>query len=50
MIELRGEDVVLRTLERGHILGILLRGYPAVRFLNKVEGRRMDIEWVGDQH
>lgn len=30
-----------------HILGILLLGYPAVRFVNKVEGKTMDIEWVG---
>lgn len=35
---------------REHILGVLLLGYPAVRFVNKVEGRRMNIEWVGDQH
>jgi nitroreductase len=30
-----------------HVLGILLLGYPAVKFVNKVEGRKMDIEWVG---
>jgi len=31
-------------LGRGeHILGILLLGYPAVKFVNKVEGRTMDV-------
>jgi hypothetical protein len=34
---------------REHILGILLLGYPAVRFVNKVEGRAMDIEWAEGQ-
>jgi ferredoxin len=39
----------------GHdrILGVLLLGYPAVRFRNKVEGRTMPAQWVGghyDQH
>jgi len=31
---------------REHILGILLLGYPAVNFVNRVEGRRMDIQWL----
>jgi len=30
-----------------HILGRLLIGYPAVRFRNKVEGKRMRIQWNG---
>lgn len=30
-----------------HILGVLLLGYPAVRYANKVEGRALDITWVG---
>jgi hypothetical protein len=34
---------------REHVLGILLLGYPAVKFVNKVEGRAMDIEWIGGQ-
>jgi hypothetical protein len=34
---------------REHILGILLLGYPAVKFVNKVQGRAMDIEWIGGQ-
>ena len=29
-----------------HILGALGLGYPAVRFRNKVEGKRLDIRWV----
>lgn len=33
--------------KREHILGILLLGYPAVRFRNKVEGRTMSIQWNG---
>jgi NAD-dependent dihydropyrimidine dehydrogenase PreA subunit/nitroreductase len=32
--------------KREHILGVLLLGYPAVKFANKVEGRAMDIGWV----
>jgi ferredoxin len=32
---------------REYILGILLLGYPAVKFVNKVEGRTMSIKWVG---
>jgi NAD-dependent dihydropyrimidine dehydrogenase PreA subunit/nitroreductase len=32
---------------REHILGILLLGYPAVTFANKVEGRAMGMRWVG---
>jgi Fe-S-cluster-containing hydrogenase component 2 len=32
-----------------HILGELLIGYPAVEFRNKVEGKRMSIEWVGER-
>jgi nitroreductase len=32
---------------REYILGILLLGYPAVKFVNKVEGRTMSIQWVG---
>ena len=31
---------------REHILGILLLGYPAVKFVNKVEGRTMSIQWI----
>jgi NAD-dependent dihydropyrimidine dehydrogenase PreA subunit/nitroreductase len=31
---------------REHILGVLLLGYPAVKFANKVEGRTMSIQWV----
>ena len=34
---------------REHILGILLLGYPAVKFANKVKGRMMDIEWIDGQ-
>jgi nitroreductase/NAD-dependent dihydropyrimidine dehydrogenase PreA subunit len=30
---------------REHILGALLMGYPAVRFRNKVEGKRLPIQW-----
>ena len=38
----------LLGLERDeHILGVLLLGYPAVRYANKVEGRTLDITWVG---
>ena len=29
------------------ILGVLLLGYPDVRFRNKVEGKRMPIRWMG---
>lgn len=32
--------------KREHVLGALLLGYPAVRFVNKVEGRAMDTEWI----
>jgi NAD-dependent dihydropyrimidine dehydrogenase PreA subunit/nitroreductase len=28
-----------------HILGILLLGYPAVKFANKVEGKTLSIQW-----
>jgi len=31
-----------------HILGTLLIGYPAVEFRNKVEGKTLNIEWVGE--
>ncbi len=34
--------------KREHILGILLLGYPAVKFVNKVEGRTMPIAWVSE--
>jgi nitroreductase len=35
-------------LRRGErILAALYLGYPAVRFRNKVEGKRLPIEWVG---
>jgi NAD-dependent dihydropyrimidine dehydrogenase PreA subunit len=35
-------------LQKGeHILGVLLLGYPAVEFANKVEGRTMGIQWNG---
>jgi nitroreductase len=30
-----------------HILGNLDLGYPAVRFRNKVEGKRMPVVWAG---
>jgi ferredoxin len=30
---------------REHILGALLMGYPAVRFRNKVKGKRLPIQW-----
>jgi nitroreductase len=30
---------------REHILGALLLGYPAVKFRNKVEGKRLSIQW-----
>jgi ferredoxin len=30
---------------REHILGALLMGYPATRFRNKVEGKRLPIQW-----
>lgn len=33
--------------KREHILGILLLGYSAVRFRNRVEGRKMPIQWNG---
>jgi len=33
--------------KREHILGVLLLGYPATKFANKVEGRTMDVRWVG---
>jgi nitroreductase len=33
--------------KREHILGVLLLGYSAIKFANKVEGRAMDIQWVG---
>jgi nitroreductase len=32
--------------ERERILGILLLGYPALKFSNKVEGRTMPIQWI----
>ena len=32
--------------KREHILGVLLLGYPAIKFANKVEGRAMDIQWA----
>ncbi len=38
------ERLGLQRQER--ILGILLLGYPAVKFVNKVEGRTMSIQWV----
>jgi nitroreductase len=37
--------LALRKHER--IFGALFLGYPAVRFRNKVEGRRMPIQWNG---
>ncbi len=30
-----------------HILGVLLLGYPAVKFANKVEGKALSIQWNG---
>jgi len=36
----------LLGLQKGEsILGILLLGYPAVTFRNKVEGKRVGIHW-----
>jgi nitroreductase len=32
--------------KREHILGVLLLGYPAIKFANKVEGRAMDVQWA----
>ena len=29
-----------------HILGILLLGYPAVQFANKVKGKALSIQWI----
>ena len=34
--------------KREHILGVLLLGYPAIKFVNKVEGRTWSIQWVGE--
>jgi NAD-dependent dihydropyrimidine dehydrogenase PreA subunit/nitroreductase len=31
---------------REHILGTLLLGYPAVKFRNKVEGKRLPVRWL----
>jgi hypothetical protein len=31
---------------REHILGVLLLGYPAVRFVNKAEGRTPNVRWI----
>ncbi len=33
--------------KRDHILGTVLLGYPAVKFRNKVEGKRLPIQWNG---
>jgi Fe-S-cluster-containing hydrogenase component 2 len=41
----RGVRQRLRLQRREHILGALLMGYPAVRFRNKVEGKRLPIQW-----
>jgi hypothetical protein len=30
-----------------HILGVLLLGYPAVKFRNKVQGKTLSIQWNG---
>jgi NAD-dependent dihydropyrimidine dehydrogenase PreA subunit/nitroreductase len=36
-------------MQRGeHILGIVVLGYPAVQFANKVEGKTLPIRWNGD--
>jgi hypothetical protein len=49
MILNRNRDVRKRLGLHGHerILGILLLGYSAVEFVNKVEGRTMPIAWNG---
>jgi NAD-dependent dihydropyrimidine dehydrogenase PreA subunit len=31
---------------REHILGVLLLGYPAVKFVNKAEGRTPSVRWI----
>lgn len=37
----------LQLQKQEHILGTLLLGYPAIKFRNKVEGKKLSIEWVG---
>jgi len=34
--------------KREHIVGVLLLGYPAIKFVNMVEGRTLSIRWVGE--
>ena len=34
--------------KREHIVGVLLLGYPAIKFVNRVEGRTLSIRWVGE--
>lgn len=38
---------LLGLQKRDHILGTVLLGYPAVKFRNKVEGKRLPIQWNG---
>lgn len=47
----RDRDVRQRLglARREHILGSLMLGYPAIRFRNKVIGKRVDIRWNGRQ-
>jgi hypothetical protein len=44
----RGREARQRLGPRSgeHVLGVLLLGYPAVRFVNKVEGRALPTRWV----
>ena len=45
----RNEEVRERLgMQSGeHILGIVVLGYPAVQFANKVEGKTLPIRWNG---
>ena len=43
----RAAKKLLGLGKKEHILGTLELGYPAVRFRNKVEGKKMSIEWSG---
>lgn len=39
----------LGLARNSHILAMLELGYPAVRFRNKVEGKKMPLQWNGDK-
>jgi nitroreductase len=36
----------LKIQNREHILGALFLGYPAIKFMNKVDGKVMPIQWI----